>query len=189
MIGRSTTRTDRRLARQLPDVAAEMARLIDSGSTLTSALQMVAGEFMPPAGPQLAALVESLDFGESLDSVLSGWAEDSRRCDVTLLVAACRLGLAEGGNLVVALEGVSVALADSLELSDEAAALTAQARTSAIVLMVLPLMGLTLFSILDRSITAFMFGTPAGWMLLLVGGVLDGLGAAVMTLMVRWSLR
>lgn len=189
MIRLSASRRDRALARQLPDVASELARLIDAGWSLAQALEEVARESGRPVSDDLAGVVSDTIYGVTVDDALRGWSERRHRSDVALLVAACRLGSAEGGDLVVALEGVSAALNDALELSAEASALTAQARTSATVLMVLPFMGLALFTLLDRSVTSFMFGTPSGWVLLALGCGLDGVGAVVMTLLVRWSLR
>lgn len=186
---RTDRRTSGRLARQLPDVAAEMARLVDSGSTLTDAFDVTSREFPPPVGPELRTLSEALRYGRSTDGALREWAERASCSGVTLLVAACRLGLAEGGNLVVALEGVAAALGDSLETADEAVSLTTQARASAFVLMSLPVVGAVLFAVLDPAVTSLLLGTRTGWILLALGVLLDAIGALVMVSMLRWSLR
>lgn len=184
-----STRRERRLARQLPELAAEMARLVDAGSTLTRSLEDVARESAPPIRDELVGVVTDIVYGLPVDDALKRWLERSGRPDVMLLVAACRLGSAEGGNLVVALEGVSAALHDSLELAEEAIALTSQARASATALMVLPPFGLVMFGVLEPSVVMFVLGSAPGWVLLTIGGALDMLGAMAMILLVRWSLQ
>lgn len=189
MIPGTHSRRDRLLARQLPEAAAEMARLVDSGATLTRSLEEVARWSPPPLGDELDDVMTDITYGSPVWEALHKWLVRSGRSDVMLLVVACRLGSTEGGNLVVALDGVSAALHDALELGEEAAALTSQARTSAVVLMTLPFLGLFTFCVLEPSIVAFVFGTPAGWLLLVTGTVLDAVGAIIMMTLVRWSLR
>lgn len=180
---------NRRLAAQLPEVAAELARLVDSGSSLANALGEVSRRSIPPVRDELVRVVSETRHGRPIDEALVSWSGRSGREDVSLLVAACRLGSSEGGNLVVALDGVSAALHDALELADEAAALTSQARTSALVLAILPFIGLVMFATLEPAVGSFVIGSPTGWLLLTIGVLLDGLGAALMVLLVRWSLR
>lgn len=180
---------ERRLTRQLPDVAAELARLVAAGATLHLAFADLAESAPPPVGVELERLVGDLRRGLLLDRALLRWVERSQRSDVRLLVSACRLGLSEGGNLVAALEGVAAALDDERELAGETRALTAQARASAHVMTTLPLAGLLLFTVFDRSVVAYLLTTPVGLALLVSGLLLNALGALALVALIRWALR
>lgn len=189
MIWSATTRKERRLAGQLPDVAAGIARMIDSGSTLVRAIEELSQVVGPPVADELARVSADITFGMSFDRAMRRWSERSGRSDVQLLVVACRVGSAEGGDIVVALEGASAALNDSLEMADEAAASSSQARASALVLTVLPVVGLVLFTLLEPSVGAYLIGSRSGWILLVSGVMLDGLGLLTMMAMIGRSLR
>lgn len=189
MLKLTRERRERTFARQLPDVAAEMARLVESGSTLQVALRDLSDEYPGPAGEELRSVVTDIDSGLLMDQALELWAMRSPLEGLRLLVAACRIGVAEGGNLVAALGGVSAALGDSVELAEETRSMTTQARTSAYVIMVLPLIGVATFTVVDPEVARFLFSTLPGLSIIVAGATLDALGAWCMFGMLRWSLR
>ncbi|MCB1256643.1 MAG: type II secretion system F family protein [Microthrixaceae bacterium] len=179
-----------KLGRQLPDLVSELARLVDSGSTLHLAFEELATAYPPPLATELASVIRDLRNGVRFDAALLAWAQRSDREDIQFLVSACRIGAIQGGgNLVSLLEGLAAAMNDEWELIAEARSLTAQARASAWVMTALPFGGLLLFSVLDRSVVAYLFGTPTGRVLLIVGLTLNTLGAVAMSALVKWALR
>ena len=81
-----------------------------------------------------------------------------------------------------------MSLLDRVEVADEARALSAQARSSAVVLVALPPFGAACFCLLDPAVAATLFTTPFGWGCLVAGAALDGVGAWVMRRMVAGAL-
>jgi len=184
-----STRTD---ARHLPAVAACVSRLVRSGVPLPDALAD-AGRTVAPAGSSLAD-----ELGEVAAAVERGWTvEDALerwrgRCDdpaVDLVVTACRLGHVHGGDLPGALDGAALMLSDRVDVEDEARALATQARSSAAVLVALPVVGAAGFALLDPGVGRTLLGTPLGWACLVVGGALDAAGALALRHLVRRALR
>ena len=168
-----------RAARDLPGAVGDLARSVGSGATLTVALRELAGGPVGLLGTEVAGAVALLDRGLGVDRVMELWGRASRIDGVELLVAACRFSQGRGVALVAALDGVAAALVDRIELDDEVRALTSQARTSATVLVALPLIGVTVLAAVDPSFAGVVLGSGAGRACLVVGVVLDGLGAVV----------
>jgi tight adherence protein B len=178
--------------RELPAVAAALARSVRSGAGLVDAFDEVAATVVT-SGSQLCADLGQVTAwvarGVRVDDALQRWSDRSHDPAVALLVAACRFGHAHGGDLAAALDGAAVALLDQLEAADEARALASQARTSAGVLVALPILGAAGFSLLDPRVARTLLTTPAGLACLVTGTALEAAGAWVLSRMVRSALR
>jgi len=181
-------RSERALSRldaQLPAVAAALARSVRTGATLPVAMDEVARSVDAPVSHDLRSVVHAVERGVALDQALDRWRRTRPSPSVALIVAACRFGHAEGGDLAAALDGAAVSLLDAVEVADEARALSSQARSSSAVLVALPVLGAVGFSMLDPSVAATLFTTLPGWCCLTLGVALDGAGAWVLSRMVR----
>lgn len=185
MMNRDRRACERALDMAMPHVASEMARLVGSGLTLQLAIGEMADSQGAVISDELARVSRSINSGMTMEEALVEWSERSPAECVTMLVAACRIGMRQGGDLPAALDGVSASLTDVLELRAEAAALSAQARLSAYVLSGLPVAGLLLFSVLDPSILRTLVTTRPGRILLIVGLTLNGVGLLVMRRLVE----
>src|SRR5690606_16715800 len=166
----------KRAERQLSSVAATVARSVRTGAPLVEALADAASTTAVPGSPlaeDLEAIVGSVRRGASVDDALARWASTRADPAVRLFVAACRFGHEQGGDLAAALDGAAVSLLDQDELADEARALASQARTSAGVLVALPVLGAAGFSILDPRVARTLVGTGAGRACLVLGVALD----------------
>lgn len=177
-----------RLERQLSAVAASLARSVRSGATLLVAIEELAVVIDPPARQDLAVVVQRTHAGVPLDTALTDWRRHRSSRSVDLLVAACRFGHAEGGDLAAALDGCAVSLLDAVEVADEARAASSQARASAGVLVALPVLGAAGFATLDPSVATTLVTTLPGLCCLVVGLLLDALGAWVIARLVRSAI-
>lgn len=174
---------------QLPAVASALGRAVDAGSSLADAIGQVGEGVGPPLGPELLMVRSAVLRGVPIGEALGDWASHSVVDDVELLVVAAVAGVQHGGDLAGALEAVAVTSADRLDAAAEARALTAQAVSSAAVLVALPLVGSVVFCAIDQAVARTLFATPLGWTLLVLGISMDLAGAAIMRLQVRRALR
>jgi tight adherence protein B len=147
-----------------------------------------------PLRQELSEVVAAARRGMAVSSALARWEQASGgqgRGDpgVTLFVAACRFGHAEGGDLAAALEGAALSLLDRAETTDESRALTTQARSSATVLVLLPPLGAVAFSVLDPAVARTLLGSVPGLACVIVGLSLDLSGALVLQWLTRRALR
>jgi len=88
-----------------------------------------------------------------------------------------RIGLDAGGDLACAMEEVAATLRHRVGGRQETKALAAQARLSAMVVAVAPLVFTVLAGVTDPAVIGFLLGTPAGWACLVAGLGLDVVGA------------
>jgi tight adherence protein B len=163
------SRASARLERDVGVLIAGLARSVHAGATLRGALGEAAGSLTDPLASDLATILDGLGRGAPIDSLLSAWARARRSDALDLLASAGRLAAADGGDLAGALEAAAVAAIDRVEVADEAAALATQARTSALVLGLLPAFGSALFCLLDPAVARTLLTTSAGWACLVVG--------------------
>lgn len=178
-----------RRERALPNVAGALARSVRTGSTLHAAFAEVAASESGPLAEELSAVHTAVVRGRSLEESLQAWSDHADSPSVDLLVAACAFGIRDGGDLAAALDGAAVTLIDRLDVADEARAATSQARSSAMVLVALPVFGAVMFGMLDPAVATTLIATSAGRLCLVIGAVLDGAAAWVMAFLVRRALR
>lgn len=164
--------------RALPGLLERVAREVRSGASLPAAV--AAAQAAVATDDRGRALVAALAHGVPLRVALVEWAgpdpSPARHLAATALVVAAETGGASAGVI----DGVAETLRDRVALEREVAALSSQARASAALLVVAPVVVALLAASADPRIAAFLFASPAGWACIVVGVVLDAVGAAWM---------
>jgi tight adherence protein B len=166
--------------RALPDVLEATARSLRSGTSLRIALSEATAHAPPRLHDGLAAAVLAAERGVPLVDAIDAWAGAMPGEGVRLAAAALALSSELGGAAARSLDGVAATLRDRNGLRREVRALSSQARASAVVIGVAPVGFAVLAAAVDPRTLAFLLRTPTGIACLLVGVVLDGLGAAWM---------
>jgi tight adherence protein B len=174
-----------RADRALIDWLDAAGRNLRAGGSLTQALAGASTSVdAPPLSDDVATLARRLHDGEPLVDVLT-WFGDHDSSSRRLAANALSVAAEVGGAPAVALDGVAATLRHHLAMSGEVRALSSQARLSALVIVVSPLIFAALGASADSRVLSFLLGTPAGLACLLVGGVLDAVGAWWMGRLVR----
>lgn len=186
---RRAQRAEGRRQRQLPEALERIAGALRSGSSTSQSVAEAGRSVADPLGGELVAMARAMRHGRSLVATVDAWAAGRRdhgtRLVATALVLAATIGVAPAR----ALDGVAASLRERLELGDERHALATQARISALVLSVAPIVFAVLLALSDPAIARFLFATTAGWFCLAVGGGLDALGAIWMSHLTRGGSR
>lgn len=163
--------------RDLPLVLEAVARHLRTGASLA---QAIAGSRPPREGAlavswrRLASNVEVVGAIPALEV----WVSDDRRAirpSERLAAAALALAVDTGGSPARAVDGVAATLRSRLAVGDELRALSSQARLSAVVVAVAPLV-FAAVAFADGRTAAF-FRTGAGAAVLVAGISLDVAGA------------
>lgn len=161
------------------------ARAVRSGASLAHALaegaDVVADTPLGDAARRLAGRARRGEIDAGLRELTVDGASEPRR----LVHRALRVAVTTGGPAGRLLDGVASSLRDRVALHQEIRALATQARVSAVVIVVAPLVFGLLVTGTDRRVAEFMFATPAGWACVGAGALLDALGAAWMARLVR----
>jgi tight adherence protein B len=166
MIRRRIAQRSVRITEQLPDVLAGLAAPLRAGASLPQAFAAAAEEAEAPLRSVLDRTCRDFDAGVAQDVAIERFAS---RCGVppaVLAARALRVGRQAGAELARVIDEVGETLRAS----------TAQARVSAIVVAALPVVFLLLMSAGARDQASLLFGEPIGWLLLAVGGGLEGAG-------------
>jgi len=155
-----------------------VARSLRGGASLAHALVEAADSL--PASPAVVELRSALalyDRGASVTAVVEAWVAADPSVARALAGAALALGADVGGARARALDGAADALRDRADLSREVRALSSQARSSALVMVLAPVAFVGLAWTTDRRVAVLMCTTPFGWTCLAGGLVLDAAGA------------
>ena len=174
--------------RELTELLQTVARELRSGASLSAAVVAAAEAVTGRSGyvdPATVALARAVRRGTPLATAVGSWTgaspSGSRRLAGTALVLAAETG----GTTAVVVDGVADTLRDRVALEREVGALSSQARASAVVLVVAPVVVAVLATSADDRIAAFLLGTPLGWACIGAGLLLDAVGAAWMHLTIR----
>ena len=174
-------RPARRWARrdaQLPDALERLGSAIRGGRALGPAVIEVARGLPDPLGSELREVSAALSHGAGVTTALAAWAARlGASSEVRLVAAALTLGAEGGGEVARAVDRVASTLRERRELAGEVRALATQARASAVVLAVAPLIFAALVATIEPSAIAFLVATPAGLGCLGLGLGLEALGA------------
>lgn len=177
-------RRDARLAAALPSALEAVARSLRSGATLGRAVGEAGTAVPGPIGADLLDVARAAEATGVVDA-LEAWARRRPLPGVRLAVAALCLGAETGGAQARAVDGVAATLRQRLGTAAEARALASQARASAAVIAVAPLVFCALASATDPRVGAFLVRSGAGLAVLAVGLTLDVVGALWMARLTR----
>jgi tight adherence protein B len=174
------------MAAALPDLLERVAGELRAGAAPLGALAGAAGSAdlpEPLAGDLTLVVGRAAECG--LGPALAAWAEKRPFPTVAAVAAALEVADGAGGPAAPALEGLAAGLRDRHDAAGEVAALSAQARLSAIVVGTAPVVSLGLSLLADPRVAPTLLGTAPGRACLLTGAALEGLAAVWMRRIVR----
>ena len=125
----------------VPEMAVAIADALSGGCSLRSAVAEAATGIGGAAGHDLRRTAAELAAGAPTDGALEAMRRRARSPGMDTLVAACLLQRRAGGDLARLLRDSARALEDQARLGDEVRAATAQARFTALIVVLLPLGG------------------------------------------------
>ena len=164
----------------LPEVLEATARSLRSGTSLRIALSESTAHAPPRLRASVTAVVVAAERGVPLAEAIDAWATSMTGDGVRLAGAALGLSAELGGAAARSLDSVAATLRDRNAVRREVRALSSQARASAVVIGVAPVAFAVIAATLEPRTIDFLLRTPAGMTCLVLGVVLDGVGAAWM---------
>jgi tight adherence protein B len=165
-----------RLEAALPIALEAMARALRSGASMRQAVDEASTATPGSLADELRLVSALAARGAPLVTALEGLARRRPLPGVRLAVAALCLGVETGGAQARAVDGVAATLRDRLGVAAEVRALSAQARLSAVVIGLAPVVFGAFAAATDPRTATFVFHTVPGVVLLAAGLGLDGLG-------------
>lgn len=177
---------------ELPDTLESVARALRAGASLAQAVAETPAPCAPAvrdewlrlqAAVPVAGVAGAVDGVWSRPAATAGGLAPARQ----LVGAALRLAADVGGPQARALDLAAATLRQRVATAGEAWAQSAQARASALVLALAPVVFALLAAATDPRYVPFLTGTVPGAVLLHAGLALDAAGLAWMTRLIRTS--
>lgn len=178
---RSARRAGERRADAVIALCAALAGEVRSGRQPGEALQCAARD-AGGLGEAQAAVLAAARFGGDVPGALVGAARQPGTGGLLGLAACWRVAVDQGAGLAAGLDRLEGALRAERDQRADLQAQLAGARSTAVMLAGLPVLGLLLGTALGADPLHVLLHTGAGLGCLLVGGVLEGLG-------MWWALR
>jgi tight adherence protein B len=173
----------------LPDALDLIGRAVRAGLAVSDAMDVAGHEARPPVGPEFQRTLEEVRIGVDIDDAMQHTADRIRVPDFGFFVVALKLQRRTGGGLAETLANLSAIIRRRKEIRLKARALTSEAKTSAAVLGLLPvIVGLLLF-FLNPELMAPLLSDPRGRFMLGLAVLSLMTGITVMVVMIRRSVR
>jgi len=160
----------------LPDTLSLLAGTLRAGYSLMQGVEAVSQEVAEPMGLELRRVVTEARLGRPLEEALDGVAERMASPDFAWAVMAIRIQREVGGNLSELLLTVAETMIQRERLRRDVAALTAEGRMSAYILIALPVgLGAVMF-VMNKEYTSKLLNTTVGNVMLGVAVLSAGIG-------------
>jgi len=161
-------RRRRRLNEQLIDGLVTLSNGMRAGLNLVQSMRLIEQNAQPPIRQECGLMLREFEHGTSVDEVLRRAGSRIKLHHYKLLFAAMETARVRGGNLPETLDRLGEALREIMRLEEKIRALTAENRTSARYMALMPFVVLTLYYFIDSSWVQTLFVDPLGLFLLLV---------------------
>lgn len=182
---RKAERRRRRMMAQLPGFLESVVRLITIGNSVNAAFQAALSGVDEPLLEVLERADALTRSGKELDRALLNVSRQYGLQELYLVSAVIALALRFGGRSDQVLERMAAFMRDLEQAREELVAMSAEVRLSAWILSLLPV-GLGLFIMtFNNDLFMTMWRDPLGFKLLLVGLVLQVVGAGLLFRMAR----
>ncbi len=165
---------------QFPDSLDMLTSALRAGLALPGAIQVVAEEAPDPVGKEFRVLFEENRLGLDMKHAVKMMAERVDSTEARLFATALILQRETGGNLAEILDGTAAVIRDRFRILRDVRTMTAQARLSGGILMLLPLAMAGVVWVLAPDYLRSMAADPAGKYLIPTAGVMQIVGFLVM---------
>ena len=172
----------------LPEAIDLMVRALRSGLPISEAIVNAGHEIADPVGAEFRRVESALRVGRELDDVL--W-DTARRLDVAefrFFVISLGVQRETGGNLAETLQTLSEMLRRRQQMKLKIKALSAEGRTSALILGGLPFAVCGIMTFTSPEYVGRLFEDPRGLILCGFGLVLMAFGAFVMAKIINFEI-
>lgn len=171
--------------RQLGDTILLLSNALKAGYSFAQALATVSKSSRPPIGDEFARATREIQLGISMDEALTHMIERNQSEDFDLLITAVQIQRVVGGNLAEILDTIAFTIRERVRITGEIRTLTAQARFSGYIIVLLPI-GLAAFLyFVQPSYFDPMFKETVGKIMMAVGATSMLIGIVIIQKMVQ----
>ncbi len=171
--------------RQFPEALDLVARALKAGHAFTGGLKLVADEMTDPIATEFGMALDEVNFGVGIPEALKNLSDRVDCPDVKFFVISIVIQRETGGNLAEILEKIASLIRERFKLYGRIRILSAQARLSAIILIVLPFVVAFGLLLMNRTHFQPMITDPIGRIIIVTELILMIFGIFVMRRMIQ----
>lgn len=176
------------LFRQFPDALGTIVRCVRVGIPVQESLRIVSRDMPEPTAKEFSRLADKVAIGVSLEAALHELADRCQLAEYKFFATALSLQARTGGPLAQTLETLADVIRKRVAMRARGYALASEARTSALILGVLPIFAGAAIWLLQPSYIDALFQTPAGHKIFGAAVLLLSIGAFSMKNIIHRSL-
>lgn len=150
------------LLQQFPDALGTVVRCVRVGIPMGEALRTVAQDAPEPTKAEFSILADKVAIGIPVDVALRELSIRIKLTEYQFFATAITLQLRAGGAITQTLETLADVIRKRVGLKARGYALTAEARTSSMILAVLPFIAGTALFFMQRPYIVLLFNTKSG---------------------------
>ncbi len=182
-------RRNAKLLAQFPDALSTIVRSVRVGIPMAEALRTVAHDSMEPTKSEFIILADKVSIGIPLDVALRELAVRIKMTEYQFFATALTLQARSGGGITQTLETLADVIRKRVGLKARGYALTAEARTSSMILSLLPFVAGVAIFVMQRPYMILLFTTKSGQAVLGAAILLMGMGLGVIQFMISNVLK
>ncbi len=178
-----------KLLEQFPDALSSIVRCVRVGIPMAEALRTVSRDALEPTKTEFQTLADKVTIGVPLDVALRDLSTRIKLTEYQFFATALTLQARSGGGITQTLETLAEVICKRVGLKARGYALTAEARTSAMILAVLPFIAGGGIFVMQRPYMKLLFDTSSGQSCLGAAILLMGAGLGTIQYMINNVLK
>jgi tight adherence protein B len=151
-----------KLLEQFPDALNSIVRCVRVGIPMAEALRTVSRDALEPTKAEFKTLADKVTIGIPLDVALRELSDQIKLTEYQFFATALTLQARSGGGITQTLETLADVIRKRVGLKARGYALTAEARTSAMILALLPFIAGGGIFVMQRAYIKLLFDTSSG---------------------------
>lgn len=177
-----------RVVGQMPDALRRVAAALGSGLSLRQALARVAPRVDAPAGPELRRVHDDLEAGARVDDALEALVARVPHHDMDVVGCVTLVALRAGGDLAGLLRDLADGIETRRAAAADLAAMSAQARTTAWLVVAMPVAGAALVELAAPGVMGRTLDGAAGRAVMVLAAVMFVVAVAAVRRLARVRL-
>jgi tight adherence protein B len=173
---------------QLPQAVDLVARALQAGHPVTSAMTVVAKQMQDPIGPEFGLVIEEMTYGLDRDAALHGLVARFPVAELRMFVASLEVTRETGGNLAEVFLKLAESIRAKAHLRRKVHAITAEGRMSFWVVSALPIVVGSALMLLRPTFYTEVMADPLFWPLMAISPVMLAIGATLLWRMVNLKI-
>lgn len=176
------------LTMQLPDVIELLSATVTAGLPAVQGLATIRDEMPAPSKQEFERVVQEINLGSTADAALLNLYRRTEVVEYSILAVTLGVQSKSGGRLVETVQTLAETIRQRLAIAARGNALAAEAKLSAYVIALMPVVGGLVMSVIQPGYLNPLFYDPRGNVMLFIAVSLLLSGIYIMAKMIRASL-